>query len=232
MSGITHRIVTAALLAAVTASASPALAAAPPATAAQNKVISIVERFKNYSGPRTPAALAALFTAPTTAKVIQKPELILSDGISTIKVTVDTSVTDGSAPNFAVIEGTLVSNKKSTPGAWLLEVLPDKRSLKCILVVLTENGIAEFPLTVATPLAPEIDLSAQGFDDYLGSQSVSSTPRLDLNADGKRDYLDDYIFTANFLARKMADPHDPTTRNQRARELTPQRLLKPAPMVK
>lgn len=36
------------------------------------------------------------------------------------------------------------------------EVLPDKGFMKCILVVVTENGTTEFPQTVAPPLAPKV----------------------------------------------------------------------------
>jgi hypothetical protein len=206
------------------------MAAAPAAE--KSSVISILERFKNYSGPRTPATLAALFTAPATAKVIQKPELVLSDGSSRIKVTLDATAAGDAAPSFAVIGGTLMSSKHDSTGAWVLELLPDAGTLNCTLVVLTAQGSTEFPLTTAPPLAAEIDLSVQGFADFLGGQSGSSLPVLDLNADGKLNYLDDYIFTANFLARKMTDPHDPASRSQRARELTPQHSLKPEPATK
>ena len=230
MNSTTRRILTAAVIAVITATATSALAAAAAAEPAG--VISILERFKNFSGPRTPSTLAALFTAPASAKVIQKPDLVLSDGRSTIKITIDASVAGGTAPSFAVIGGTLVSSKHDTTGSWLLDVLPDAGTLTCTLVVLSEKGTTEYPLTTAPPLAAELDLSVQGFADFLGGQSDSSVPVLDLNADGKLNYLDDYIFTANFLAKKMANPHDPATRSQRARELTPQHLPKPVPAAK
>lgn len=226
MNSTIRRIVTATLVTAITVSAVSAMAAVPAAE--QKNVISILERFKNYSGPRTPATLSALFTAPATAKVIQKPELVLSDGSSRITVTLDSSIAGDAAPNFAVIGGSLMSSKHDTTGAWFLEVLPDAGTLNCTLVVLSATGTSEYPLTAAPPLSAELNLSVQGFTDFLGGQSGSSSPVLDLNADGKRNYLDDYIFTANFLARKMADPHDPATRNRRARELTPHQQ-KPVP---
>ena len=229
MNSTTRRIITAAVVAVITATATGALAAAAVEPAS---VISILERFKNYSGPRTPSTLAALFTAPASAKVIQKPDLVLSDGSSSIKITIDASVAGGTAPSFAVIGGTLASSKHDATGAWLLDVLPDKGTLTCTLVVLSEKGTTEYPLTTAPPLSAELDLSVQGFADFLGGQSDGSAPVLDLNADGKLNYLDDYIFTANFLARKLANPHDPNTRNQRARELTPQHLPKPVPATK
>jgi hypothetical protein len=230
MNSTTRRIYTAALAAVIAISATAALAAAPAAE--QKSVISVLERFKNYSGPREPSSLAALFTAPATAKVIQKPELVLSDGSSTIKITLDASLSGETAPSFAVIGGALISSKHDTTGAWLLEVLPEAGTLNCTLMVLTAQGSTEYPLTTAPPLSAEMDLSPQGFADFLGGQSGSSLPVLDLNADGKLNYLDDYIFTANFLARKMANRHDPSTRNQRARELTPQRLPIPVPAAK
>lgn len=230
MNSIARRIITASLAATIMVSATVAMAADPAAE--KSGVISILERFKSYSGPRTPAALAALFTAPATAKVIQKPELVLSDGSSRIKITLGATAPGDAAPSFAVIGGTLISSRLDTTGASLLEVLPDAGTLSCTLVVLTAQGSDEFPLTTAPPLAAEIDVSVQGFENFLGGQSGGSTPKLDLNADGKLNFLDDYIFTANFLARKMADPHDPATRNQRARELTPQHHQKPAPAAK
>jgi len=68
-----------------------------------------------------------------------------------------------------------------------------------------------------------LDLSLKGFAAYLKDSETGVQQRIDLNGDGNADYLDDYIRTANVLVVRNADPHDPASRNTRARELTPVR---------
>jgi len=128
---------------------------------------------------------------------------------------------DSAAPNFACIEARLISIKRTQAAVWQLEILPAAGSWKSAVVIQQGVSRTVVPLTVAPPLPGDTDLSSKGFAAYLKNSESGLQQRIDLNGDGKSDYLDDYIRTANVLAVRNADPHDPVTRNKRARELTP-----------
>jgi hypothetical protein len=96
----------------------------------------------------------------------------------------------------------LVSLKQDAErsNTWVLEAQPEKGEYEASLMVSQGDVILEYPLT----LAPKITVNEKSktvtdedFSRYLSGK------RRDLNSDGKRDYLDDYIFTANFIAAKQ-----------------------------
>lgn len=184
---------------------------------------SVLERFRSYSGPRTPDDLIRLFSIPASANSLQqKPEIALSDGQTHVVLTLKLNITDNVAPNFACIEARLISVKQTQAGVWQLDMLPDAGSWKSAVVIQLGGGISTVALTVAPPLTG--DLSIKGFAAYLKNSDIDLQQRIDLNGDGKSDYQDDYVLTANVLTVRNADPHDPVTRNKRARALTPDRL--------
>jgi len=182
----------------VAAAATGAISSAAPA--------SVLERFRTYSGSRTPAALSGLFSAPVREGVRQKPEVVLSNGAVTVSVAAVIPAQGNTAPNFAFKGARLISNAQLTKDEWLVEALPETGAMDVEMVVLS-NGIAqEIPLTVAPPLPAETDLSEKGFVAFLGDTKPGAKPLQDLNGDGRRDYLDDYIFTVNYLSAKRSGP--------------------------
>jgi hypothetical protein len=168
---------------------------------------SVLERFRTYSGPRTPAALTELFAAPLAADVLQQPKVVLSDGATAVRITITPGSPDSKAPNVAFKGARLISLNRSTKDEWIIEALPDAGTLKASLILLGDTGTREIPLTVSPTLPKEIDLSEAGFVAYLRGVQSTLQPQFDLNDDGRNDYLDDYIFTANYLAgpRSVAD---------------------------
>ncbi len=193
-------------------------------TDAAEAELSVLERFRTHTGQRTPDDLIRLFYAPGAADTAQqKPRIVLSDGKTPVELTVAINVTDTTAPNFACIEARLISIKRTETGVWRLAVLPDAGSWKSALLIRKSGSSSTVGLTVAPPLPVNTDLGIKGFAAYLKNSETDLQQRIDLNGDGKADYQDDYILTANVLAAKNADPHDPATRNTRARELTPVR---------
>ncbi len=62
----------------------------------------------------------------------------------------------------------------------------------------------EIPLTVSPKARVDLiqtdKVSEADFALFLKERGAAGAPKFDLNGDGKRDYLDDYIFTANYLA--------------------------------
>lgn len=210
------------------AAESVAAAEASPAAAKSTAVTSgspptVLERFRTFTGKRDPNGLLRLFSSPdTAATVLQTPQVALSDGKSQVRLKVTMKMSEA-APNFAAEEARLVSVEHMSPDTWQIVLLPHPGAWSCSIIVQNGSAVTTIPVAVAPPLPVERDLSLKGFEQYLANRSAGYRPQFDLNDDGKLDYLDDYLFTANFLARKLADPHDPAARNQRARELTPVR---------
>lgn len=183
---------------------------------------SVLDRFKTFSGKRVPAEMLRMFSLPELAGIVsQSPQVALSNGSSTVRLKVTVKGAPATAPNFAFINARQVSNVRSGPETWQIELIPDAGSWSCSVIVQNGATTIEIPVTVAPSVAAERDVSLPAFEAYLNSGAGSPLPQHDLNDDGRNDYLDDYMFTANFLARKQSDPHDPASRNQRARELTP-----------
>jgi len=205
----------------------PAHAAQPDAALTTNSTVdvraesSVLEHFRTFSGQKTPDALLRLFSNPAADTVKQKPQVALSDGQTHVELTLTIKTTDATAPNFACIEGRLITVKQIETGVWQLELLPDAGSWKSAIVVQQGNVSRTVPLTVAPPLSG--DLSMKGFIAYLKDIQADEKQRIDLNSDGKLDYQDDYVLAVNVLVARDASPHDLATRNKRARELTPVR---------
>ena len=190
-------------------SAVPAIPAVPAASAAKTETpaatpISVLERFRTYSGPRTPAALSALFSAPVWAGVRQQPEVVLSNGAIPVNIAATIPATDNTAPNFAFTAARMVSSAQVKRDQWLIVALPETGVMKAGMIVLSNGVTREIPLTVAPTLPAGTDLSEKGFIAFLGGATAAAKPLRDLNGDGSRDYIDDYIFTANYLANKLS----------------------------
>jgi hypothetical protein len=146
--------------------------------------------------------LTALFAAPETAVIRQQPEVALSDGITTMKISIARGSQNNIAPNVAFEGAKLISLKQNNGDEWDIEALPAVGTWKVTLILQADAITREIPLTVAPALPAGTDLSKKGFIAFLGGTTASSQPLLDLNNDGRRDYLDDYIFTANYLANQ------------------------------
>ena len=174
-----------------------------PATA-----IPVLERFRTYNGPRTPAAMTELFSASVLASVRQQPEVVLSSGASMLTVSVKLPAqADNTAPNFAVNGASLLSSEKVND-EWFISVLPVVDTIRADLVILSNGAKIEIPLTVAPPLPSNIDLSEKAFATFLAGKGQAGQPLLDLNGDGKLNYQDDYIYIANYLVSKRAPSVD------------------------
>ena len=192
-----------------TAPVVPAAAPAVPAVAVKKAEspaapVSVLERFRTYTGPRTPAAMSALFSAPVMAGITQQPEIVLSSGAVKLNITTKISTQANQAPNFATNGASLMSSELIGKDEWLFQILPEAGVIKAELFVLA-NGVAlEIPLTIAPPLPDNIDLTDKGFDAFLLGRGPGAQPLLDLNGDGRLNYQDDYIYTANYLSNKRS----------------------------
>lgn len=166
----------------------------------------VAMRFRNYSGPRTPKALMSLFRDPVSDNIRQEPTICISDGKSSVRITLDLSFEEKTAPNFALKGAALKSLKKDGERRWIVEALPEAGAVEATLIIVTGERMVEYPLTVAPRVEPDMDgkggISDADFVLYLARKSVGPPRSFDLNGDGKVDYLDDYIYTANHLVAK------------------------------
>lgn len=155
---------------------------------------SVLDRFRSYTGEKSPAILIALFKKDVAPSIHQEPLVALSDGIMKIKVHVALSSSDDKSPNFALNGANLVSLKRGeVTGNWLIEALPHANTLKAGLTILNGSDVTEFPFTIAPPIK-DVATSEAGFAAFLQKPA-------DLNKDGKFDYIDEFIYTANFVAQ-------------------------------
>ncbi|GFE60415.1 cohesin domain-containing protein [Geobacter sp. AOG2] len=162
----------------------------------------VLERFRAYKGEKTPAILIALFKEQISASFRQEPFVALSDGTTTVTIAADLSAESGGSPNFALNGAKLVSLRKSdTSPTWYIEALPTKGVLSASLMVLSENHVTEYPLTIAPAIKNAASTEVE-FATFL--KDAAKTPaQHDLNGDGRYDGIDDYIYAANYLARQM-----------------------------
>lgn len=167
------------------------------------KIESVLARFRDFKGERTPANLTALFAPPPQAQYTQVPPVVLADGKATVTLNVSIDVGDAT-PRFSFGDCSYVSYSRIEKG-WEIQARPDRDAVSASVAVLYNGRRQEFPLVVA----PAVRLAKKGqkkvteadFQRFLADRGTESAPRFDLNKDGKRDYVDDYIYTANYLVQ-------------------------------
>ncbi|WP_224981463.1 cohesin domain-containing protein [Geomonas agri] len=166
-------------------------------------ITSVLDRFKAFQGERTPANLVALFSQEASAAYRQTPPIALADGKATVTLFI-TMVTGETTPSFTFSGCTYVSHRRTEAG-WEIVARPKRDVLKADVTMLYSGLRQEFPLTVAPKVAlvpgKPLPVKEADFGRFLKERGTASRPRFDLNRDGRRDYVDDYIYTANYLAR-------------------------------
>lgn len=178
----------------------------------------VLERFKLHNGKKDLATMVTLFAKNIVQTVHQEPAILLSDGQNKTTLTVNIPVKTSSSPNFAVNGGKLISFKQDThnTGSWIIEVLPESGSIKTTLSIIAGAEDFEFPLTVAPPIKTALTLDDTGWNKFVKEVGTTKTPLHDLNNDGVRDYVDEFIFVANYLAKKTTPPKPVSTPNKTA----------------
>ena len=166
---------------------------------------SVVQKFRGFRGNGTREEYVALFSRPEHAECRQEPPVCLSDGNSTARLIFDGPGNGGASPNFAFSGARVVSMRRGGGSSWIVEVRPEKGVNQATVTVLVDNVPKKCPVTVAQPLemlggSGGLKPDEKGFAVFLQQRGTEKSPLYDLNRDGKRDYLDDYIFTANYLA--------------------------------
>jgi hypothetical protein len=165
-----------------------------------------LEKFRLFQGEKSPNNFLALFDMGQGIRFSQAPPVCITDGKSSVKVTIS-KVAGDRAPNFAFNHAKYLSLRQTGEGEWQVEVMPEKGTVRASISMVTETAQQEIPLTVS-PQA-DVDLDKSGavteadFQLFLKTRGTDGAPLFDLNGDGKRDYQDDYIFTANYLVKAV-----------------------------
>ncbi len=167
---------------------------------------SVLESFQEYTGQRTAKAYISLFELDGAIGFHQEPSVVLADGKSAVKVVFISDPGKKDASDVAVSGAKLISMKQDPDytNTWIAEVRPEKDAYKAGVTVSLQKLTIVFPLAVAPVRNIDLDKSGKvteaDFLLFLQKRGTQKAPEFDLNNDGKRDYLDDYIFTANYLA--------------------------------
>lgn len=112
---------------------------------------SAYERFIALEGERTAVALARVLSG-TDHNLTQAPPLQLSDGSSSLRLTVRPHGTGRQSPQFFISGSRCVDVQTGDNGAWILEVIPNRGVMSTSVIVLVDSEAIEYPLTVAPPL--------------------------------------------------------------------------------
>jgi hypothetical protein len=170
---------------------------------------SVLERFQAYKEARTLKRLSALFddSAMRAAGITQLPAMVVSDGKSRLKITVDLGK-NTDTPSFSLKGANQKSLKRVADGKWELEALPQKGKADVRLSIILKGERIEMPLVVIPPLGQtfvrEFDaMTEAGVDSLLAKPVKNNKPVYDLNSDAKQDYLDDYILIGHWLLKKQ-----------------------------
>lgn len=169
--------------------------------------LSMIERFRQYEGERTPAKLLALLKE-TGKGYSQDPPVLLSDGKATVKVSISLPPDTTTAPNVAISrEGQMVSFRRGDEGTWIVELRPKKDVGQVTLTYFINDQVTEIPLTVAPKLEsfrgkPFAKLTEEEFAQFIaGRTAAKEIQPHDLNKDQVLNHIDDFIFSANYLVQ-------------------------------
>jgi hypothetical protein len=167
---------------------------------------SILERFQEYTGDRTPKAYISLFEQEGALGFRQEPAVVITDGKTPVKVVFISDPGKKDASDVVVAGARLVSMKQDPDytNTWIAELKPVKDVYEASMAVALKKFTIVFPLAVAPGLNVDLDKSGKVTEDdfvlFLKKRGTPKAPEFDLNGDGTRDYVDEYIFTANYLA--------------------------------
>lgn len=161
---------------------------------------SVLDRFREYKGPRTAAALLSIFGYENMTGCRQEPPVAISDGLSVVKMLFVSTPGARTASDLAVMGARLISLKRSPDytNAWIAELIPERGTYQASIALSQGKLRMIYPLVVSPRISVSPGRSGVSVDVYV--DYYRRDRRMDLNNDGKMDYLDDYVFAANYLA--------------------------------
>jgi hypothetical protein len=174
---------------------------------------SVLERFREYKGARTPKAFMALFDREPMIGFRQEPRIGITSDSATVIVALVSMTTDTRGPGLTLTGAKLVSLTKDAKNTntWIAKVQPGKGACVAGIGVPGRDILMEFPLTIAPRVDVDIDKSGRvaekDFALFLKGPRGKNIKKYDMNGDGVLDYRDDYIFTANYIVARAQSKH-------------------------
>jgi len=174
---------------------------------------SVLKKFQEYRGERTEKKFITLFEQQEIVGFKQEPLVALSDGKAVLKIVLVAMTEGGKAPVVKLQGALLITLEKDADNTntWIIKARPAANVHEALLSVLLPEMTMEFPLAVAPKISADLDgsgkVTEKDFEIYLKRQA-STAEKIDLNKDKKIDALDDYIFTANYLAARLKTEKD------------------------
>lgn len=170
---------------------------------------SILNRFRDFQGEKTPKNLLGLFSEGKSTVFRQEPPIVFSDGSSQVSVHIAIP-SARQAPNFSLRGAKLVSLNPNGEQDWSCTITPDQNVVEATITVLFEGNSLDVPVIVA-PAVPDMltkknILNEAAFALFLKERGTEQVPIGDLNNDGHRDYVDDYIYACNYLFLTAPSP--------------------------
>jgi hypothetical protein len=162
---------------------------------------SVLQRFMEFKGEKSLQAFAALFKRGDRERAIQYPSIALSDGKTLITIKMELQQEEPGSPDIAVWDATLVSLRKDGGKNWVASVVPSEGAWEAKLILKVGSEAIEVPLVVAPRIELDANVSERNFldalDRYCSDQDVARKWE-------NVPHLNDYIFTANYLADSRA----------------------------
>ena len=182
----------------------PPPAAKPERT--RREFTSVLALFREYRGPRTPDRLLALFRGNATPGVRQVPDIALSDGVTTVQLTLDASGPLAATPRLSITGGKLVTLERDDH-AYHLTILPARNTIETTVTALSEEETLVVPLTVAPPIDDRLPFAGMRDEAAYGRYlQATGTAKANGNGVSVREYRDDYVYAANLLVRLRKSP--------------------------
>ncbi len=149
----------------------------------------VMERFLESSGKGGLQEIIRQYRLDVGAKISQEPDLLITDGLSSLKIIVPCQEYPDDTPVF-ILNSVKLRNLILDDGKnWVLELVPEIGSFNASLTVQTKNTITYFPVTVS-PALEQLTV-----DPADGSFIAKNGIRLP-------SYLTSYIKAANSPALK------------------------------
>jgi len=107
----------------------------------------------------------------------------------------------GNAPDIALSDAKLVHLGNEGEKGWVITALPNEGTWNASLLIKMDGKIIEFRLAVAPPVKIEHGISERNFLVALNRYLTDKAAEQKSENDPYRRYIDEYIFTANCLAK-------------------------------
>jgi hypothetical protein len=161
---------------------------------------SVVQRFRDFRGERGLKAFVAVFERGSRDIPVQEPPVVLSDGKTSVRITLPLQLEDGDSPNIVLTDAKLVHLEKEGEKGWVITALPNEGTWSASLLIKVNEKIIELPLVVAPPVKIRKGITEKNFVAELDSFISDQVRAGKGEKDPLRYFPYEYVFTANYLA--------------------------------